>query len=113
MNADDAAEIDAACDRFEAEWKAGKRPRIKAHLAQASAKLRRELLRQLLRIEIAYRRQQGEHPRFADYQDLLPLLDAGLFRSVVDQTSNPSSVAGSPAPASQTPTGPFEGDPAA
>ncbi|HJT76136.1 MAG TPA: serine/threonine-protein kinase, partial [Gemmataceae bacterium] len=42
-----AERVDAACDRFEAEWKAGRRPRIDDYLA-AAAESDREPLRQAL-----------------------------------------------------------------
>jgi uncharacterized protein (TIGR03067 family) len=43
-----AKRIDAACDRFESEWKAGSRPRIEDHLA-AAPETDREALRKALR----------------------------------------------------------------
>jgi serine/threonine protein kinase len=79
---DVAAEIDAACDCFEAEWRAGSRPRIEAYLAAAPERARSGLLPELLRVEIAHRMAQGETilprdytPRFPDHA---PLIDALL-----------------------------------
>jgi hypothetical protein len=82
-------QIDAACDRFEAEWRAGSRPQIQAYLAQASEEERRGLLRELLRLDIAYRRKGGEQPRAGDYQALAGLLEAGLLDSLLGPAPRP------------------------
>jgi hypothetical protein len=47
-----AERVDAACDRFEAEWKAGNRPRIEDYLAAAPESDRQELRQALLAIEL-------------------------------------------------------------
>jgi Leucine-rich repeat (LRR) protein len=47
-----AERIDAACDRFESEWKAGPRPRIDDYLAAAPESDREELRQALLAIEL-------------------------------------------------------------
>jgi hypothetical protein len=47
-----AERIDAACDRFEAEWKAGNRPRIEDYLAAAPASDREPLREALVGIEL-------------------------------------------------------------
>src|SRR4051794_1210557 len=43
--------IDAACDRFEADWKAGRQPRIDDYLAAAPASDREPLRQALLGVE--------------------------------------------------------------
>jgi hypothetical protein len=50
-----AERVDAACDRFEAEWKAGRRPRIDAYLAAAPESDRAELRSALLAVEAELR----------------------------------------------------------
>jgi predicted ATPase len=64
------------CDRFEAAWKAGGRPRLEDYLAGTPDGERAAVAWDLLRVETHYRRQAGEQPRLADYQDRLPLLTA-------------------------------------
>src|SRR5262245_9455174 len=64
--------IDRACDRYEAEWKAGRRPRIEAYLADVPELERPALLRELLLLEIDFRKAAGEQPTAAEYQARLP-----------------------------------------
>jgi WD40 repeat protein/tRNA A-37 threonylcarbamoyl transferase component Bud32 len=105
------AEIDAACDRFEAELRKGSRPRIKAYLAQASTPARRGLLHELLRLEIAYRRRRGEVPRSEDYATLSALLNPATLASLLAPPPQAGPGAdGSPSGGS-VPTGPFKGAP--
>jgi Leucine-rich repeat (LRR) protein len=47
-----AERVDAACDRFEAEWKAGSRPRIEDYLAAVPESDRQELRQALVAIEL-------------------------------------------------------------
>src|SRR6266481_318960 len=58
-----ALAVDAACQRFEAAWKKGARPRIEDRMAEAPPELRPVLLRELLALELVYRRNRGEVPR--------------------------------------------------
>ena len=48
------------CNRFEAAWKAGERPRIEDHLSGTPGLTRPALLRELLLLELTHRRRQGE-----------------------------------------------------
>ena len=59
--------IDLACDHFETAWKAGERPRIEDYLVQVSLLERDTLLRELLMLELYWRRRKGEHPAPQDY----------------------------------------------
>jgi hypothetical protein len=63
------ADIDVACDRFEDEWCAGRRPRIEDLLVDSDGQARPRLLRELLRIELEYRRNQGERPDEREYRE--------------------------------------------
>jgi superkiller protein 3 len=76
--------IDRACDDFEAEWRAGRRPRLEEYLGETSGRERSVLLGELLRLEIEQRRAQGETPSPHEYRAYLPeqasVLDA-LFAS--------------------------------
>ncbi len=64
--------LDDACDRFEAEWKAGRRPTIEAALDGAPARLRGPLLRALIAVDMAYRRRLGESIDTRDYEARFP-----------------------------------------
>jgi serine/threonine protein kinase len=73
-----AARVDAVCDRFEDAWLSGQRPRIEDALGDAPQPERAELLRQLLRVELFYRRRDGERPvpdeyccRFPQHAELI------------------------------------------
>ncbi len=67
-----AARIDGVCDRFEAVWQAGGRPSIHEFLDAATDLDRTALLRELLLVDLARRRCQGERPDAADYIDHFP-----------------------------------------
>ena len=55
--------IDTACDRFEAAWRgAGGRAIEDEPAAECPSRVRPALLRDLLVLELAYRRRAGERP---------------------------------------------------
>jgi serine/threonine-protein kinase len=60
-------EIDSACLRFEAAWQAGQRPRIEEYLGQTQEPTRSVLLAELLRLDLEYRRRNGEAPAEQEY----------------------------------------------
>jgi tetratricopeptide (TPR) repeat protein len=64
--------VDQVCDRFEAGWRAGSRPRIEASLSDADPPLRDRLLRELLMIELCWRKRGRESPEPAEYLDRFP-----------------------------------------
>jgi len=64
--------IDSICDRFEAEWQARIGPRAEDYLAQIAERARPELLRQLLRVELYYRRTEPECPTPEEYEQRFP-----------------------------------------
>src|SRR5262249_51774919 len=64
--------IDAACDSFEQAWKAGQRPLIEDSLELVPEPDRSALLRELVPLEIAYRRQTGEGVTLDDYRRRYP-----------------------------------------
>jgi serine/threonine protein kinase len=74
MSADSAgdtgplSEIDSARDRFEAEWRSGRRPCIEDYLAQASERARPALFGELLKLELYYRCERQEVPVLEEYQ---------------------------------------------
>jgi eukaryotic-like serine/threonine-protein kinase len=64
--------IDAACDRFEAAWRAGQLPRIEDVLAGADAADGPALLQELLALEIDLRRGRGERAMPGEYRFRFP-----------------------------------------
>jgi hypothetical protein len=70
--------IERACDRFEAAWRAGLRPRIEDALAAAEASARAALLRELLLIDLAYHLRSGERPAPEDYLARFPNDEEGV-----------------------------------
>jgi WD40 repeat protein/serine/threonine protein kinase len=82
-----ARRVDALCCQFEAAWKAlaadGTQPRIEVYLAEVPAQARAVLLRELLRVEVHYRRQAGEELQAADYQSRFPDLDLKELAAVL------------------------------
>jgi hypothetical protein len=66
--------IDALCDRFETAWEEGQRPRIEDWLPHAPEQYHRRFVRELLALELGYRRRSGEQPTAAEYHARFPAL---------------------------------------
>jgi WD40 repeat protein/tRNA A-37 threonylcarbamoyl transferase component Bud32 len=94
--------IDAACCSFEAAWKNG--PRIEDYLAAAEEAERGPLLRELLKVELHYRR--GERPSAEDYRRRFPE-HGPLVESVFEQVSRAAGGAPGPAAGSRAENGPL------
>jgi eukaryotic-like serine/threonine-protein kinase len=62
----------AVCDRFEAEWRAGRRPKAEDFVLEEPEPDRRLLLARLLTVEVDERRRQGENPGLAEFIQRLP-----------------------------------------
>ena len=62
----DVRQIERTCDRFEAAWQAGTRPRPEEYLGTAAEPARSVLLCQLLLLDWDYRRRAGDDPGAAD-----------------------------------------------
>ena len=67
-----ALRLDAACDRFESAWRAGRRPRIEDCLIDAAGTERADLLHALLQVERDLRRGDGEDPDPDEYRRRFP-----------------------------------------
>lgn len=64
--------IDRACHRFEADWRAGRRPAIEDCLAGTAGPGRAALLRELLAVELEYRLTHGDRPTPEAYRQRFP-----------------------------------------
>jgi serine/threonine-protein kinase len=73
-----ADRVDQACDAFEAAWLAGARPKIDDYLPETAGLERESYLRELLVLELAYRRRDGEHPNYAEYAARFPQHHAAI-----------------------------------
>jgi WD40 repeat protein/Flp pilus assembly protein TadD len=88
-----AQRADQICDRFEAAWKSGQRPRIEDYLVDVSEPERTALLHELIPLDVDYRRLLGENPRPEDYQDRFPELDpAWLARTTAEPQGSPGDL---------------------
>jgi formylglycine-generating enzyme required for sulfatase activity len=68
--------INQLCDEFEAEYRAGRTPRLEAYVARGAADAL-AVLDHLLPVEIAYLRQRGERLSADEYAARFPQLDRG------------------------------------
>ncbi|HEV3023281.1 MAG TPA: serine/threonine-protein kinase, partial [Pirellulales bacterium] len=73
--------INALCDRFEAAWKANQRPRLEEFLSLERDLPRQALLRELLLVELSYRRRLSERPVSAEYARRFPT-DVALIHAL-------------------------------
>jgi serine/threonine protein kinase len=88
--------IDEVCDRFEAAWKSARtaeqRPRIEDYLSAAQEPDRSALMRELLSLEMAYRRRERETLVEEEYRERFPghgnLVRAIFATEVVEEQSN-------------------------
>ncbi|WP_169978575.1 serine/threonine-protein kinase [Tautonia rosea] len=91
-----AARIDRVCDRFEASWKTGSRPRIEDDLTVMDPEGREALLRDLLALELDYRERCGERPTLSEYRQRFPHEEAiveTVFRASVEHPPGPNTEA--------------------
>ncbi len=64
--------IDEACDQFEAAWRSGEEPDLTSSLETVPDRARGRLLRELLAIDLEFRRRRGELCRPEEYHASLP-----------------------------------------
>ena len=77
-------QIDAVCDRFEKAWLSEQRPDLAEFVVAVPARLKAFLFRDLLSLELDYRRQRGELPDCTSYCKRFPEFDgvvAAAFES--------------------------------
>ena len=68
-----AQRADDVCDRFEHAWKTSQQPRIEDYVVEAPARECPALLRELLLLELWYRRRNGESPSAGEYRQRFPV----------------------------------------
>src|SRR5688572_19002401 len=79
LSVDAHRRVDVACVRFEAIWRAGRRPALGEFLAGVTGAERRLLLHELLLLDIDYRLRNGMEAAAEDYLAQLPF-DRSLVR---------------------------------
>ncbi len=67
-----AERIDRICDRFEAAWRNGEKPSIDDHIADSTEPERSILWRELVTIEVQYRRMANDEPTINEYESRFP-----------------------------------------
>src|SRR5208282_5321758 len=82
-------QADRNCLQFEDAWKAGSRPRIDDFLTDVAPAEWPELLRELLVLDLHYRRQVGESPTLEEYRAKYPALAVDRLASLFAETSQP------------------------
>jgi serine/threonine protein kinase/formylglycine-generating enzyme required for sulfatase activity len=71
LSATRAEELDRACDRFEAAWRAGGLPDLAAYLAGTEGAERAVLARELIAVDMYWRERAGERPTTEEYLERL------------------------------------------
>jgi WD40 repeat protein/tetratricopeptide (TPR) repeat protein len=99
--------VDQVCNRFEEAWR-DEPPRIEDFLGDTPEPGRARLLRELILLDVHYRRLRGEPPPLQDYRDRFPALDPTWLAGVetgVSEAGN-GGEAGPDDPAGSRPDGP-------
>lgn len=81
LSASEVLRLEEICDRFEAAWKSGQRPRLEEFLPDQSEPARAEFLYELLQVELRFRRRADEQPTLDEYRPRFPQ-DAELLAEV-------------------------------
>jgi hypothetical protein len=82
--------VEVVCDEFEGQWIALRQPRIGDYLDRVSTQQRAAIARQLIRIEVDYRRRKGENPRLEEYETRLPGCSSVLIEFFDNETDSRS-----------------------
>jgi WD40 repeat protein len=91
--------VDQVCNRFEAAWKAGGRPRIEAFLGDTPGPERAALLGELVPLDVYYRRARGEDCRPEEYRDRFPDLSPARVSDTITRPDG-TGTADTPPPTS-------------
>jgi hypothetical protein len=94
-----ARELDQICDQFEAAWQAvgqgGTAPRLEDYVARMPPTEQPALLRELVVLDLDYRRRVGQEPQATDYLQRFPALEPAWLEQELD---GPRTKAERPAP---------------
>jgi serine/threonine-protein kinase len=82
--------IDRVCDRFEAAWQAGPRPRIETFLAGLPDEEASAALRELVALEVELRRRAGEGPTDDEYRRRFPGQE-GAVAAAFEESAAPAA----------------------
>jgi hypothetical protein len=86
--------LEQVCDEFESHWRSGRRVRIEDFLVQVPAAARPAVFRDLLSLELTYRRLAGESPSAAEYSARFSEHEAlveAAFSAPLEQPEGPSA----------------------
>jgi WD40 repeat protein/tRNA A-37 threonylcarbamoyl transferase component Bud32 len=87
LSLDEELHIDEVCLAFEAAWKVDAQPHVEQYLGDASGPERSALLRELLLLDLDYRRGRGEAPTREQYRSRFPqhaaIIDEAFRRSAI------------------------------
>ena len=86
--------IDQVCDGFETAWKSARRPQIEGFLEGTAGASRWLLLRELVLLDVQYRRRRGESPDVAEYRHRFPELDGTWLETELTADLRDDTVAG-------------------
>src|SRR5687768_12438598 len=75
--------LDKVCNTFEAKWQGGGKPDILAAARELPASLRTCALKELVQLDVIYRRQNGHSPAVGEYADPFPELDRAWLARIV------------------------------
>ncbi len=84
----DQLEINRRCNCFEADLRVGRRARIEEYLVGAAEELQAHILRELIGLELEYRRQNGEKPNSEEYHARFPR-HARLITQLLEHSGRP------------------------
>jgi eukaryotic-like serine/threonine-protein kinase len=84
LSAARARKADQVCDCFEAAWRTGERPDIQDFLKDASEPSQTLILRELIGLEVAYRRIRGESPRLCEFRGRFPDRESGWLKRAME-----------------------------
>lgn len=79
---------DALCDRFERGWLGAQAPSLSEYLESVPEEERKELLRELLPIEIHHRLQRNDHLSLEEYRARYPDIESEWFEQAVAQAQS-------------------------
>ena len=99
LSVEQALLLDGACNAFEAKWRAGGRPDIWAAVLELPEPVRPAALKELVQLDVYYRRRRGEVPAAADYAPRFPELDPEWLAgagAVIDPNAQTATGAGGP-----------------